>query len=72
MRKIPYAMDWTPEVDGVTLFGIPILKFTKKQLAAYIVYLHNQHIKSLEEKNRQIGNIINLRRKRPFIITAGD
>ena len=62
MRKVPYAMDWTPEMEYTTLWGKPILSFTKKQLAAYVAFLCKRHLEILEEKNRQIRNIVNLRR----------
>lgn len=63
MRKIPYVMDYLPEMEKTTLFGKDILSYKKKELAAYIIFLVKNYNEMLDEKNRQIRNIISLRRQ---------
>ena len=66
-RKAPYAMDWTLEVEYATLWGKPIMSFTKKQLAAYVVFLINKHNEICERKDK-----VTFLRRGHGSITAGD
>lgn len=59
----PAAMKYSPAIEYITLFGKNILSFTKKELAAYIVFLIRRHEEMLAEKNRQTQKIISLRRR---------
>ncbi len=63
-KKIPFALQWTPETEYTTLFGKPILSFTKKELAAYVVFLIKKYDEICERKNKQIGKILFLRKHR--------
>lgn len=52
------------EVEGHMLYGKKIMDYTKEELAAFIIHQNEQHIDMVEEKNKQIQNIISLRKVR--------
>ena len=51
------------KVEGHTLYGKKIMDYSKEELAAFIIHQGEQRVEMIEEKARQIKNIINLRRR---------
>ena len=53
----PNMLPYLNRVDGVTLWGMSILDFTKEELAAYIVYLEGRREKDMLEKHEQFRKL---------------
>lgn len=50
-------------VDGALIYGKAILSYSKRELAALCIFHNDQYLAMIEEKHRQIRNIINLRKR---------
>lgn len=49
-------------VDGALVFGKEILSYSKRELAALCIFHNDRYLAMIEEKHRQLRNIINLRK----------
>lgn len=47
-------------VDGALIYGKAILSYSKRELAAMCIFLNDQYLAMIEEKQRQLRNILNL------------
>jgi len=52
------------KVESHTLYGKKIMDYSKEELAAFIIYQNEQRVEMMEEKARQIQNIISIRKRR--------
>lgn len=50
-------------VDGALIYGKGILSYSKRELAALCIFHNDQYLAMIEEKHRQIRNIINIRKE---------
>ncbi len=50
------------ELEGMTIFGLPAKKFTKRDLLCVILFLLKKEKKDMEEHHRQLDFITSLRR----------
>ena len=49
-------------VDGALVYGKAILSYSKKELAALCIFHNDRYLAMIEEKHRQLRNILNLRK----------
>ena len=52
------------KVEGSVLYGKKIMDYSKKELAAFIIHQTDERNNMMEEKARQIQNIISIRKRR--------
>jgi hypothetical protein len=62
--KTPASMEYTSAIETYTLYGKSILKYTKKESSAFIIWLFKRQEESNIEKDRQREVLISLRKSK--------
>ena len=62
MNRTPASMEYVPAIETTKLYGKKMLEYTKKELAALIIWLFEKHEKDTKEHHRQLRFITSLRK----------